>query len=48
MPRVMARRHVIPLLALAGALALPVSTTAVVPPKDCGRMTVSGIVRSMK
>ena len=39
---VMARRHFIALLALAGALALPVSTPAVVPPKDCGRMTVSG------
>jgi hypothetical protein len=39
---VMARRHVIPLLAIAGAFALPVSTPAVVPPKDCGRMTVAG------
>ena len=39
---VMARRQFIPLLALAGALALPVSTPAVVPPNDCGRMTVAG------
>jgi hypothetical protein len=38
----MAPRHVIVLFALVGALVVPASTAAVVPPEDCGRMTVDG------